>query len=238
MAISAVKCALETVKAPPTNVEALDAERKRLAAFFGSLLPVERGAYTETEQRLKHVTEQLAQAKLSSEFGGLSQLDLRVLSWTKQQKMPFHVLGVRPRLKVPAFAYLPVLHIRAELSASWGSANFPHGVPEPVGREVQKAMRPLGHATGLPFFPDTIGLTYRFPGVIPDQIRQTIENETRFTREELAFVCEVDEWEIRSHRAPRFSDPILVGFKEGAMWVLDSFDPTPTETYLLNEFTS
>lgn len=93
--------------------------------------------------------------------------------------------------------------------------------------------------------PDWISLKYEYRGAVPSEIKEIINTETRFKRDDMAFICEVDEWEVRaSERSVRarisdaLLDPILVGYKNDALWVLGSFDPTPVEQYLLHEFTN
>ena len=102
---------------------------------------------------------------------------------------------------------------------------------------------------------DTVSLTYRYPGAIPEHVREIITREktgvlnpkrvsvsgkpvydTRF--DQLAFVCEVPQWECTWSRRGNidYLDPILVGVKSEAFWILSTFDPTPIEQYVADEF--
>lgn len=240
MPISAVKAALGTVQnLDPDDDMTLAVEEEQLSEKLGTLLPAERQAYTGFATRLREVQQDRARLATYKETGGLPMLPLSVLSWTKRQTMPFRVMGVRPRTKVPVFAYLPILSQEVRMGASWNSPNPPNGVPDEVYHEYIQALRPLADATWWAGYPNRVSLRYQYPGAVPKDIKELIENETRFEMEEIAFVCEVGEWQVEESEG-RFGrellDPIVVGFKGGCMWVLGSFDPTPVETYLLNEF--
>lgn len=245
MAISAVKMALETVQEINLDEdEAFAKEEQQLQTILDGLMPIERPAYRQIEAKLKRIQERREILQITRQVGGLPILDTNVLTWTKRQKMPYRLLcsGHRPTLSVPAFAYVPVNAQRMNLSASWGSPDYFSGLPEVVALAFHRALLPLARHTGRPFTPDRIKLLYEYPGAVPPAIKRMIETETRFPKEQLAFICEVDRWAVTSERVSlrerrRMLDPILVGHKNGTLFKIAAFDPTPVEQYLLDEFT-
>lgn len=119
MALSAVRAALETAKTPDTGTIAkIEEEHDRLKDILDGLLPAERPAYRQIEQRCRDLAEQRELLMVAEKLGGLPRLNTNVLSWTKRQKMPYRALGHRPVVMVPTFAYLPVLESSSELSVN------------------------------------------------------------------------------------------------------------------------
>lgn len=94
-------------------------------------------------------------------------------------------------------------------------------------------------------------LTWRFRGVIPASTKVKIRQaRSQFTDVYLLAEAPLHTWthrrnqESRAARARRRMaeiaayDPIVLGYAANRLWVIDVFDPTPTETYILNEFTT
>lgn len=244
MPISAVRAVLETARTHDlSESNTLQMEEKRLAQIIDELLPVERPAHEGLEERLLQVRKKQQLLAVAAKYPGLPMLDPKVLSWTKRQKMPFRWIGgTRPNVLVPSLAYIPIMTGTLQMSASWGSGNPPYGLPPEVVDAYAVALRPLGECTSMPGTPSDITLRYQMPGAVPPEIKEIIHSDTRFDREQMAFICEVDKWQItaRSFRqriSDQLLDPILVAYEQGALWVLGSFDPTPVEQYLINEFT-
>lgn len=247
MAISAVKCALDTAAfvMPETDgderIHALELKKDQLDTLRGKLFPFEAAAIAEINARLDVVNRDLDAARAASRWDvRLPRLDASVLSWTTKQSAWRMWFGKMLKTQMPALAYVPVDASRLQLRVSWGS---PDGVVHPrvpgfVAAQYHEALKPIAGWTGSEFKHSSATLEYRFHGIVPDDIRQLIEAEQSKGRfEQLAFICEVHRWEIEAAPSVRYGDPILVGVKDEAMWVLGSFDPTPTEEYLLREFT-
>lgn len=222
------------------EVEELQLELSRLVRFYDSLLPVEEKAKEKVSNEIT-AKKTLIERLKASEILDLPQLDTAVFGWTKKQRAwPFRFFG-HEHLLVPVFAYIPLTGDACVLRAS------PHGVEERYGSDrpsgvttqyekIMNAMVPL-----LDGNVRAVEISYKYEGVIPAHVREIIQTEQRGARfRQLALVCEVDSWKITKTVMPprQFLDPILVGEKAGALWVLASFDPTPVEQYLLNEFST
>jgi hypothetical protein len=106
---------------------------------------------------------------------------------------------------------------------------------------------------------DRCHIISRFEGVIPQSVRKRIQQasvdfsvltprtEVRkfgwFLKEEVTYthvntniflIAEVDNWSVHKLRP----DPLVVGYKAGCLWFICSFDETPLEEYVRQEFTT
>ncbi len=80
-----------------------------------------------------------------------------------------------------------------------------------------------------------LDLTTNFSGVMPAAIRETIhELRNSHTFDSLLIVQEVKKWNV----TVRAADPLLIGIKNGAAYLVDRFDTTTAEEYVAREFTS
>lgn len=242
MALSAVRAALDTVVLPSGTISELDelrAEQKRIVDAGQRLLPMESKLREHYEQEYLRLDAKIKH--LTSAFSDLPKLDPIIMSWTKRQKIRLDGSAFRMTLRVPTFAYLPVTERGVTLRVYRGlyrrEANLrPNFVDNYYSRAMAKVARHTGPNWGDR---ESVSLRYTFDGAVPENIREIVNAEERFSKREMAFICEVDEWKVSStKRPPRLLDPILVGVKDEAFWVLGSFDPTPLEDYLTREFTS
>lgn len=229
--------------------EELLEESRRLTSLRDGLLPVEEAAKESLEKRLDHVVREIELLDLSKEFGSIPVLSQEVFSWTKMQPGWRSAFGWS-YIDVPALAYLPVTAEACEISVNrhgrieingdnqYYSNNNPR-VPWKVDKHYREIARQLGrrHCSDRR---EIITLTYSYAGIIPADIRDVIHTEKQARRfDDLAFVCDADRWQVGVTEIPRvYFDPILVGLKAGALWVLATFDPTPVESYIASEFTS
>lgn len=93
-------------------------------------------------------------------------------------------------------------------------------------------------------------LTWHFKGVIPASTKVKIRQaRSQFTDIYLLAEAPLHTWTHKRNQESRVArarrriaemnlDPIVLGYAANRLWVIDVFDPTPTETYILNEFTT
>lgn len=83
-----------------------------------------------------------------------------------------------------------------------------------------------------------VTLQTKFPGIIPANIRNQI-NEVRPHFDEVVIIAEAPKWEIDGkiiHYPPN-PDPLVVGIKDKFCYLVNSFDVTLLENYIVKEFT-
>lgn len=255
--MSLVQKALQTaIIAPPREeeVEDLQKQLRHLQEVNAGLLPVEVQARDELEQRIKQTNTTLVQKQAGLLIKDRSQLDPIVFTWKMQQSS---WRRKRP-MALPAFAYIPISEDECHLRADYRrDPTFPNSYPASVKRGYTSILQEIrdqflewdGH--------ESVDFRYSYPGAIPAHVRQTIQENMPVPKrkvssydfgqkdaeqtdafEDLALVCEVPQWRVQWNPAPPidYLDPILVGVKGGALWILSTFDPTPTEKYLTEEF--
>lgn len=230
--------ATATTVVEEAEVLALEAEIKRLTTLHEELLPAERTAKAKIAEKGRELRQRLTEITTTQALD-LPRLDPTILAWTKIQPAWYKIVS-KQLLNLPVFAYVPLnqpsCDLRVTREDQWG--NVPQIVMDQYG-EMFKGLRK--HLSQDPFTGRRrINLSYTYEGVIPDEMRKIIAREHLSGRfDDLGLICEVDKWEINEERVPRqLLDPILVGVKNNALWVLGSFDPTPVEHYITQEFTS
>jgi hypothetical protein len=239
-----IEQALKTVKPAPSvgERESLTTELEQLQQAQKALLPVEDAALMELEAKIAAIQTKVDYGKAAEALQGLSLLDTSVFSWTKLQKTDGSSGPRRKELELPVFAFIPIAQSEFVATLSWTGLTT-YGYSLPLG--VRSAYDRIFNAVANKYLSfDGYGelrLSYRYLGVIPDDVREIIRKEQVTPRfERLALVCETDQWQTSWTKAPppELFDPILVGERAGVLWVLAAFDPTPVEQYLLNEFTT
>lgn len=231
----------------PAERSALLKERERLTHLCDALLPVEQKARTEITKQLDASTHRMNILNSAERLGGLPMLDQSIFAWTKPQQAWKKKFGWEV-IDVPALAFVGVNDESCSLRVNWQrtfrfNGDEYHLNKKYLGEIVQsyqKIMDNLRRKYLSWSGRESITLTYTYPGVVPDHIKDIIREESETKRfKSLSFVCDANKWQIGVQMAPpEYADPILVGESGGALWVLASFDPTPIETYLLREFTS
>lgn len=84
----------------------------------------------------------------------------------------------------------------------------------------------------------TVTLSTQFTGAIPDHVRSNIRQVQEAGEfDEIVLIAEVPEWKLDKTVVliPK-GDPLVVGRKAGLFWLIDSFDTTPIEQYVTQEF--
>lgn len=232
----------------PSTRDTLVDTRARLNDRLDNLLPVEETARKELDGLLQTTTRALRMIDLSKEIG-LPVLSQEVFSWTKMQRSFQRRFGLWEMLEVPALAYIPVDRNSCQIGVNrmgrawindresyYRQSDMPSGIEEAYLKIASK-LAVVANDRRL----ENLSINYAYRGLVPDDVRAIVKTEQargRFDR--LAFVCDVDHWQVQQIKAPPvvYLDPILVGEKGGALWVLASFDPTPVESYIAAEFTS
>lgn len=211
----------------------------------------------ERRKRMFHVETELAtalsahetelQAELSSHgiFKGgetLDVLDPAVLRWRHRR----------------AIGGLPVPQLALISMVQYPSSSMLFKIDENGARSLNSASSTLGgyygDVTGAFRRRDSVrseSLSWTFHGVIPEKTRDLIYNERgRFEDIYLLAEAPLETWvhvqnrktrrELAKERWDRLAalDPIVLGFGAKKLWVIDVFDPTPVEQYLLSEFTT
>lgn len=244
-----IEKALATAKpVPARDTDQLQAELARVRGLANNLLPVEAQALAEIRERENDLNTQLALLKTADAIEGARNLDPAVFSWTKSQAGWPRLWGRTTYLDVPVFAYISVREhgCRIGIHESSSLIDAP-GVPKAILPHYAAIMNTIRNNHLSWETRSTVRLSYTYQGVIPTHVREIIKRETGMYEEigqrrfeDVGLVCEVDRWEISSVKAPprQFLDPLLVGVRANALWVLAAFDPTSVEQYLLDEFAS
>lgn len=201
----------------------------------GALLGVEKEAQQGIEKELAFLARDLKRVE-SWRRHGLPMLAEEVLTWRS---------GTRENIALPTFALtsLDDPETRFEVSGEWFDHNWSHkttscrpSIPAPLDRnytDVFEQMKARSRARR-----SNISLFTSYSGVIPDSTRKRIEDAPF---EEIFLLREVEEWGIKTKKVerpprPRHVDPIVVGFDAASLWIIDTFDPTPLEQYVRDEF--
>ena len=231
----------------------LVSEIERLTEAQSHLLPVEEASKEALEERIGIARREVKMIETSEALGSPPVLDPVVFSWTKQQpgwtSKAFGVFSTRDLIAVPSLAYLAIdqaeITLKIDRRGDFYVNNKQYGweqskVPTEVSAMYEKTLK----RTILPSLGSnlqSVSLSYSYAGVIPQDVREIIKREKQERRfDQLALVCDVDHWQVKTEEVPprEFFDPILVGLKADALWVLAAFDPTPLEAYLASEFTT
>jgi len=205
------------------------------------LLPVELDARQELESRLAELYREGMRVKSVNAIG-LPVLDERVLEWRREKER-----GV----PLPVFAVTSLGHPETSFHVSGrydDDRNFvvsylqvtpqaPRFMRERYD-DVLNGMWELSRRKRAVVFLGT-----RYTGVIPDAARQAIL-DSPFDTDELYLLREVprEDWHLSVKevkpppRPARHWDPIVVGVRDASMYVVTTFDPTPLESYVAEEF--
>ncbi len=83
-----------------------------------------------------------------------------------------------------------------------------------------------------------LDLTSHFTGIFPVEIRQVIRQaKTKF--DQVFIIAEAQKWELTESKpvvVPHNADPLVVGWKNNKLYLIDSFDLTTVENYVRSEF--
>lgn len=77
--------------------------------------------------------------------------------------------------------------------------------------------------------------TSKFKGIIPEDVRQTINYSKKLFGNRIYLVAEADNWKGRKVDT---EDPLVIGVRGNKCFLLDEFDCTKMEHYVKSEFTT
>lgn len=231
----------------PSATVAAKEKFDRATALRGALLPVEEHAKNELDEKIKVLGRELKQQQFPE-----AMIPFEVLKWRWPDGMP---KLIPMRLSDPSLTFWAQ---RSEfgsldhgMSASGGEYNY--HFPQPIRDCYSDVFAKMEARCFRPC--SKIKYKFMFKGLIPDSARMSIAmamQESRFN--ELFLLTEVPSvgWEVKYDRGKGVFrrlgenvrdalanieiDPIIVGYAHDTMWVIDKFDTTKLEDYVLNEF--
>lgn len=188
-----------------------EAELDRLTALQGQLLPIERIA-------LERVTERAEQLRAAKELP-YSKLSLEPLRWRKNGRPVFAVYS----LDTPE-CWLVSRFGRsfATDDGDWVADETLPPLPEPIGRALMGGL----------MLPRAMSLRSTFTGLIPPLARAEIAKAKPLFGEDVYIIAEANWEQVPSPRI----DPLVVGWRAGALWLIAQFDLTDIENYFVSEF--
>lgn len=81
-------------------------------------------------------------------------------------------------------------------------------------------------------------ITAKYTGVIPNKTRlKILEAQKDKYFESIYILAEIPEWKIEEISTPA-TDPLILGYANNSLYIIDIFDTTPIEYYINKEFTS
>jgi len=89
----------------------------------------------------------------------------------------------------------------------------------------------------------TITWRARWSGLLPPEIKDQIHKHSKTFDDKLYLLAEPTSWEFKEEKMPKpprpvYKDPLLVGYAHGSLWLIDQFDVTPLERYVVSEFST
>lgn len=241
-ASATIERALATVSTPslrPASV--VKAEVDALEKRSVSLLGVEQVQADVIQDRIAELKQDLlASLFIESERQPPPLLSPEILTW----RHPKRIKGVPvPRL-APISIDSPCCRFSASRLTFVRTLGYADNVPGPLSDYYADIQEGLARRVAR-LRTRAVELSWRFEGVIPDEIRERIvEHVDDFGEGEIILVADapLETWRFRERRAElearpaRLLDPLVVGLKAGRLWLLDAFDPTPIERYAADEF--
>lgn len=243
--MTAVLEAIETKIIPDGDLNLIGAEAKSLAGKAATLLPVEEHTRVAITKRMEELRLEADRLGFYAE-AGLPMIPTEVLTWRQNYHLSHNYTGrVRNiELALPKLALVSVDAQRPQFG--FGSGDFRGDrcriigpVPSdliPLYNDCLVSLTSANHRADK-----LISAYFTYTGAIPDSTREKIaevREAGHFRSGGMFLLCEADVWTVEAKTVPRVVDPIVVGFKHEALWMIDVFDPTPVEQYIALEFSS
>lgn len=201
----------------PQPADFLREELDRIKAEHATTLPIEDDLRAQLNRRINALDIALACVDLPRTY---MQLDLSFLRWDWGRR------------KYPRFAVFRTSgHALCALELSrhpFSGAPRVHGAPDFYCQAHEDLPRQwLGRGD------NTVTLRCHFTGALPVGTRDRIKRATGLFNNEVFIVQDTHwkDWKAEKIRAPR--DPLVFGMKSGCAWLIDQFDVTPVEDYIL-----
>ena len=206
---------------------------------------------TETEATLMDV-EILPLKMLKLRQLGCRRINMRFLDGSREAYIP----QLRGEVKVPLFGVFKLTEtgfagFQAEISIAYQQVRFKFkGIPDIFGRHLQKSFGILSRFAGdhlshniseqnqqcLANKYGSRGMTIstQFLGIIPLETKKKIASAREIFDDQIFLISEVeaDAWECKVIT----DDPLIVGIFEGKTYLVDHFDTTSIENFVLDEF--
>lgn len=205
-----------------------------LLSVHKAMLPIESKAIDDLNERILNARQDVHQEQV-----GLPKLSFEPLAWRHQSGLP---KIVPMDLRIPTFS-IGASRGDSRTTCSYVNPNLPALLRECFRDVAEMAERYCYRRRS------SMEYTFEFTGMIPDSTRLKIsEATTRFDWIYLLVETPDTAWkvkrtkgitrrqEIREALANISIDPIVVGYKHDALWVIDKFDLTSVEQYVLDEF--
>lgn len=192
--------------------------------LLNSLSALEAGmkqACTDAVQKLEKEKDRLSAALI---FGHYPCIGLEPLKWRTEEGWP-------------ALAPFPVNGqsvVFTNLDDGWGNARI----------RATEALKPFSKLYTDVFENlakkraqrrSEISITATFTGVIPQSTKDKITEASSEFKEQIFVLAEVEAWKLNEVVIPQ-RDPLVVGYAEENLWLIDQFDLTPLEEYVKREF--
>jgi hypothetical protein len=224
-----------TVKHSAVDQKALELEALKLKEQKEKLLGIEIRAKEEIDARLDQLRMLHAQQTTAEQVGYAPRIDPIVFTWRNSKAIRHRRCDV-PSPALTLFGLQsPEASIRVE---SGGKTIFEPQIPDFVKARYADVINAMAGVCGSRRL-SSMTLKTLFDGVIPDETREKIvEAGSSGAYEKIFLLGETTDWKVSSVEQPRpiVLDPIVVGLAAKALWVIDVFDPTPVEQYVVSEF--
>lgn len=217
----------------------LEQRKLTLEKRLQNLLPIEEHTVATITAEISTISQKISRQQVHE--AGFPELDPVILSWRHDQKMQLPGWGRdRNSAWIEKLVDVPVPKLAVFTTETATMTIDQYSVfPRLIGHhwhDVQKELAPIRH-------PYSVGrsefsLQTRFTGVIPDRIRDLlVAGVAPFRPDELALIADAPFENWQTVEVQR-TDPLVVGVKDGRMFLIDRFDPTPIERYIADEFAS
>lgn len=221
---------------PSPQVEGAIEELESLSQAYRTLLPVEETSKNKLEQRINELRQTVTRAEFPEDL-----LPMEPLSWRWKNGLP--------KMALLTIGYGATFTISAGRSGSRLSSGVTPDLPwelESLYSDVVKLAESYCVRRD-----SRRSFSFTFEGVIPMSVRESIVKAQKSLRfEGLYMLVEAPEkaWKVesvkgisraqaaREYLASIELDPLVLGYAQEALWVIDKFDLTTLEQYVLDEF--
>lgn len=200
----------------------------------GLLLPIEKAAHAKFGERIQTLNGDIKLAK--QEFvslvkhRGYKRLSHEPLKWRNSQMAPRLIPFSIDAPVFSFFANTTVARMGGEVKVETGTTPTLPTALQPYYADVLTMMENWAQKNVK-----STTLSAQFTGVIPESTKMRIAH-ARTIFPQLFILAEVKTWR-QNEQAPTEVDPLVMGFANDSLWLVDAFDTTPTEEYIQREFT-
>ncbi len=236
----------ETLKSRSTE---LKAESERLRSRLKNVLGCETDLRSELEGRVTKLDKERENLDLQSKFSGRYKLlSKEIFNWRKKVKVKFlcsrHYYGsdyISLACQLPTLAIFSLDRDSCDFSFNFHGGKFTGlnsspgiftDMKWPNWRSLANEM--LRHGSDFNRV-SRISLTSKLKTVIPDDVKQKIQEAREDFKNEIYIIAEAN-WEGSVQLQPK--DPLVVGWDGHNFWLIAVYDPTTIEKYIADEFSS